>query len=349
MGITTRSMTRDTAPSVKNEPGDMDSTSRSNQSTTMSVARSAVSFTGSTLTRMLGCLSVYILFLTTGTDRVVQGKCLASHLTSVSVGAIGCYSITMILFPSSLPTCVGENEKDLFHGYEIWTKRKEASSNSAGREKRQSVFQPSWSHFNKASLDNTTAASQERDLPTLAKASTALPATSPTPPASSHASLVPRNDSSDRYTDQEEEEEEEKEEEKEEDTTQSTATTGPAHQLTPTKAQLQDLDLEPNYFITTLKIPMKTIAKVTIGTILIGTILNCCGCLGVFCQAYQKERTSAPTSRPTFPAMNEETTSETRTQVTWEDTLALRGLGGLGRLTTPSPPPFPTHQDAIIV
>ena len=246
----------------------------------------------------------------------------------------------MLIFPSSLPTCVGQEDKELFQGYENWARRKEASSNPAQRKKRQSVFQVS--HFKQDSPTLTRSPTAPRTASSgLPSSAPTPPATSPTTPASSHASPAPRNDPSNSYTDQKEEKEKEKEE-KEEKRTQSIATPGPVHQLTPTDAQLQRKDLDPDYFIdATIKIPMKTISKIAIGCLALFCCgCFCCGCFGLFCQTYQKKKKLAATATnpPTFFAVNEEAT---KAPVTWEETLALRGLGGLGKLTTPSPPPVP--------
>ena len=349
----------DTATNVKSEPGDPDSTSRSNRSMTLSVTRSIASFTGSTLTRMLGCVSIYILFLTAGNNSVVQSKFLASHVASISVGAAGCWATIALIFPSSIATCIGEDEEIMFEGYKVWAQNREDSSSNPARKKRFILLE---SHFASTNflpvlLHNTTAIATSRGQennktqatsPALPTSSPALPSTSPTSSAPSPASLASTGDPSapkHRYTDPTSE--------VDESTASTEGTDPPNHGLTPpSDTQMQEKNLDREYFLdATLKIPLATIYKSLTILIIVMMAINVCGCLGLFCQSktYEKRRMSAPTSPPTFPAMNERTTNESAQVTTWEDALSTRGLGGLGRLETPSPPPFPAHKDAIVV
>ena len=315
----------------------------------MSMSKSVASFTGSTLTRMLGCVSIYILFMTAGNNSVVQSKFLASHVASISVGAAGCWATIALIFPSSIATCIGEDEEIMFEGYKVWAQNREDSSSNPARKKRFILLE---SHFASTNLlpvllHNTTAIATGRGQennktqatsPALPTSSPALPSTSPTTSASSPASLASTSDPSKHYTDQTLEAEE---------PTESTASTGPAIQLTPQDAQLQEKNLDRDYFMdATLKIPMATIYKVATATILVLFIINVCGCFGLFCQS--KARTSAQPRPPTSPTMNERTNNEPAQVTTWEVALSTRGLGGLGRLT-PTPPPFPPHKDALVV
>ena len=336
----------DTATNIKSDP---DASSRSNKS--MSIA----SFTGSTLTRMLGCISVYILFLTAGNNRVVQGKFLGSHMASISVGAGGCWAITVLIFPSSLATCIGAEDEKMFEGYKVWAENREDSSSNPARQKRFILLEHHFAPTKEPVLpDNTTAIAKSRGQennktqatsPALPTSSPALSDTSPASSTSSPASLASTGDPSapeHRYTDQTNEVNE---------STASTAGTDPPNYgLTPPSPQdhkMQKKNLDRDYFMdTTLRIPMATIYKVATATMLVLIIINVCGCLGLFCQS--KARKSAPTSPPTFPTMNERTNNGSAQVTTWEDALSTRGLGGLGRLT-PTPPPFPAHKDALVV
>ena len=310
-------MTRDSTTSVwqGRTNSDPDATSRSNKSMTLS----AVTFAGHTLTAMLGCIGIIILWTTTGSNGVIKFKCVVSHLASVSVGAAGCYGISMTT--GVLPTCVGQDEKEMVRGYESWAK-KQLSNSPETRKKRQSVFWPG------------------QDLTTRTTTSTVRPATSPTTPTS----LAPRKDQKEEEKqDQKEGKEEKEEKEKEEKTQPSAATPGPAHQLTPTYAPLQESDrdlgfLDANFPLDTVSTIICVTCVICVLNCILNYVTNCANC--VF-----KKNPSTPRHQP-------QSVHEGTTPITWEDTLAERGLAGLigvAQRTTPSPPPFPNNKDVILV
>ena len=114
----------------------------------------------------------------------------------------------------------------------------------------------------------------------------------------------------------------------------------------PNDAQLQEKNLDPDSFLnSTIKIPMTTLYNVAMGAMLLLIVVNMCG-LSLLCHR-QRNRAKAPPRPPTFPTMNARTSNGPDQATTWEDALSNRGLGGLGRLETPTPPPFPAPKDDL--
>ena len=346
--VNTRSMQEsqiDTATDIKSDP---DARSRSDKSM---CGTSIASFTGSTLGRMLGCISVYALFLTSGNDRLVQGKFLGSHIVSMGVGAGGCWTVAFLIFPSSLATCIGAGEEEMFEGYKVWAQNREDSpSNPTRRFRRFILSEPVLP--TKTTEMTTKGQGHERNKtqatsPVLPTSSPALSVSSPASSASSLASLASTSDPSaptHSYTDQPTE--------ADESIAPTAGTDPPNNGLTPPSpydAQMQEKKLDPDSFLnSTIRIPMATVYKIATVSMLLLIVVNVCGLLGLFCHIHMT-RKSAPTRPPTFPTMNERTSNGPDQVTTWEDALSNRGLGGLGRLETPTPPPFPAHKDALVV
>ena len=347
--VNTRSMQEnqiDTATDIKSDP---DARSRSDKSM---CGTSIASFTGSTLGRMLGCISVYALFLTSGNDRLVQGKFLGSHIVSMGVGAGGCWAVAFLIFPSSLATCIGAGEEEMFKGYKVWAQNREDSPSNPTRKKRFILSEPvlptkTTEMTTKSQHERKKTSTTQATSPVLPTSSPALSASSPASSTSSPASLASTRDPSapkHRYTDQPTE--------ADESIAPTAGTDPPNNGLTPPSpydAQMQEKKLDLDSFLdSTLRIPMATIYKVATASMLLLIVVNVCGLLGLFCHL-QRTRTSAPTRPPTFPTMNERTSNGPDQVTTWEDALSNRGLGGLGRLETPTPPPFPAHKDSLDV
>ena len=278
-------------------------------------------------------------------------------MASIGVGAGGCWTIAFLIFPSSLATCIGAGDEEMFEGYKVWAQNREDSSSNPTRKKRFILLEHHFAPTGDPVLpNNTTAMSKSRGQennktqatsPVLPTSSPALSATSPASSTSSPASPASTSDPSapeHRYTDQPIE--------ADESTAPTAGTDPPNHGLTPPSpydAQMQEKNLDLDSFLdSTLRIPMATIYKVATASMLLLIVVNVCGLLGLFCHLHMT-RKSAPTRPPTFPTMNERTNNGPAQVTTWEDALTTRGLGGLGRLETPTPPPFPAHKDALVV
>ena len=99
---------------------------------------------------------------------------------------------------------------------------------------------------------------------------------------------------------------------------------------------------------STVRIPMMGLYSVAMLTMFLLTISNLCGLLGLLC--HRRSNRARTTTHPPTSTMDiiRPSTEPTRT-TTWEDALSTRGLGGLGRLDTPTPPPLPARKDDLAV
>ena len=334
----------DTVMDIKTDP---DAKSRSGKSTCG--ATSIASFTGSTLGRMLGCIGVYALFLTSGNKRLVQGKFLGSHIISMGVGAGGCCAVAFLIFPSSLATCISSEDEEMFEGYKVWSQNREDSPSNPNRKKRFILSEPviptktteprsQGNEHRKASPTPAPSPVLSTSSPALSSSSPASSTPSPATPASTPDSSAPTHSNTDQPTEEDE-------------SITRPGSNLPKDRQTPPKpndAKLQEKNLDPDSLMnSTVKIPMTTLYNVALVAILLLTMVNMCG-LSLLCHRRRNKATATPRP-PTFPTMNERTSNGPDKATTWEDALSNRGLGGLGRLETPTPPPFPAPKDDLNV
>ena len=302
---------------------------------------------------MLACVGVYALFLTRGRDRLIQGKFIGSHIISVGVGVGGCYVAAFHIFPSSLAICIGAEDEEMYPGYRVWYQDREDSPKADYLKKNRNPPTPH-PYLTAAVLDATSnptrqkrfilseTTGQTKSPKTTTKSPGGEPRTTSTTPATlRNVSASTQSTTVDQST------------EADESTTRSTP---PGPHDAPSQQKKIDPEVLPttqpaftdSLLNSTVRIPMMGLYSVAMLTMFLLTISNLCGLLGLLC--HRRSNRARTTTHPPTSTMDiiRPSTEPTRT-TTWEDALSTRGLGGLGRLDTPTPPPLPARKDDLAV
>ena len=309
----------------------------------------------------LGCFATYALFMAKGSDNIKYSKFIGSNMASIGIGVGGCYVISVHVYPS---TCFSGEDQEMYQKYRTWYQEQQDSqqadylkgnSSSTTSHPHLMLDAPSKHKRRKRFILRQTLRRESPEVVKMTEVSTDEPPTStstPTPTTPGPSGDVSASAQSTRV-------------DQPTVTDESTSTVTPEtsaqevpHDAPSTKQKIDPEELPtttPSFKASSWLDPTENLTiKLAILTILLLVMAmlamaNTCALLGLLCHP-RNNRAKAPAHPSTYTTMDIERTSNGPTRTTtWEDALNHRGLGGLGRLDTPTPPPPPALQDDLAV